>query len=249
MAFNFNGNTPTKIVYNSNNVYMLIYNGVVVWTAVKYIYQNGVLASGVTLSNLSNTNKTLYVGISDEPDDEEDHSTNLTVYVNNIDCTDYQYVDITLEHRAYVDYGSAYIKYGVGSANIMLNDDEGTKTSTVTLDVSSYTGMQNICFYLYTKNRSSEPTWGASAHIKITEIKLRYGSNQTSTHTHTSACYHTHTDACYVEEYYGECGDCGATYGSSVIGDECSKCGGTILESGGRRLTCTIAEGTKTCGY
>lgn len=31
MAFNFNGNVPTKIVYNGNNVNTLIYNGVTVW--------------------------------------------------------------------------------------------------------------------------------------------------------------------------------------------------------------------------
>ena len=50
MAFNFNGNTPKKILYNGLNVAKLIYNGVVVWmskelpdgyTQVEYIQGTG----------------------------------------------------------------------------------------------------------------------------------------------------------------------------------------------------------------
>lgn len=150
-------------------------NGILttVWRAIKHIYKNGVLTDGITIINLSNTNGTLYAGVGDEPDDGDDESTTLDAYIRNIDCTNYKYIDVTLEHRAYYNYGDAYIKYGIGPANIMLNDGEGTKTSTVTLDVSSLSGVQSISFYLYTKNKSSEPTWHADAHIKISEIKLR----------------------------------------------------------------------------
>lgn len=38
MAFKYNGNTPKKITYNSQNVKRLIYNNTVVWTASNPIY-------------------------------------------------------------------------------------------------------------------------------------------------------------------------------------------------------------------
>ena len=138
----------------------------------KTIFANGTFADGITISSLSNTNGILYAGVDDEPDDGEDESTTLTAYISNIDCSDYKYINITLEHNAYVNYGDAYIKYGIGSVNTTLNNAEGTKTSIITLDISSYSGAQSICFYLYTKNKSSESTWHASAWIKISEIKM-----------------------------------------------------------------------------
>jgi len=49
MAFNFNGNTPKKILYNGLNVAKLIYNGVVVWMSKVLAAIEGILP--LTLTN------------------------------------------------------------------------------------------------------------------------------------------------------------------------------------------------------
>ena len=49
MAFNFNGNTPKKILYNGLNVAKLIYNGVVVWMSKVLATVSGILP--LTLTN------------------------------------------------------------------------------------------------------------------------------------------------------------------------------------------------------
>ena len=49
MAFNFNGNTPKKILYNGLNVAKLIYNGVVVWMSKVLAIIEGILP--LTLTN------------------------------------------------------------------------------------------------------------------------------------------------------------------------------------------------------
>ena len=49
MAFNFNGNTPKKILYNGLNVAKLIYNGVVVWMSKVLATIEGILP--LTLTN------------------------------------------------------------------------------------------------------------------------------------------------------------------------------------------------------
>lgn len=49
MAFNFNGNTPKKILYNGLNVAKLIYNGVVVWMSKVLATISGILP--LTLTN------------------------------------------------------------------------------------------------------------------------------------------------------------------------------------------------------
>lgn len=49
MAFNFNGNTPKKILYNGLNVAKLVYNGVVVWMSKVLATISGILP--LTLTN------------------------------------------------------------------------------------------------------------------------------------------------------------------------------------------------------
>lgn len=49
MAFNFNGNTPKKILYNGLNVAKLVYNGVVVWMSKVLATVSGILP--LTLTN------------------------------------------------------------------------------------------------------------------------------------------------------------------------------------------------------
>ena len=48
MAFNFNGNTPKKILYNGLNVAKLVYNGVVVWTSKVLATISGILPLTLT---------------------------------------------------------------------------------------------------------------------------------------------------------------------------------------------------------
>ena len=48
MAFNFNGNTPKKILYNGLNVAKLIYNGVVVWMSKVLATIEGILPLNLT---------------------------------------------------------------------------------------------------------------------------------------------------------------------------------------------------------
>ena len=48
MAFNFNGNTPKKILYNGLNVAKLVYNGVVVWMSKVLATISGVLPLTLT---------------------------------------------------------------------------------------------------------------------------------------------------------------------------------------------------------
>ena len=48
MAFNFNGNTPKKILYNGLNAAKLVYNGVVVWTSKVLATISGILPLTLT---------------------------------------------------------------------------------------------------------------------------------------------------------------------------------------------------------
>lgn len=180
MAFNFNGNVPTRIVYNGNNVNTLIYNGVVVWTAENYLFSNGSLGSGITVTNatISGGKITAGVGSSASTDWEGEHEAeeaDIVVTISGLDLTNYSKLYISSTHEDYNAYGDAYCNVGIDNANtrfFTVNGCDGIVTRTITLDVSGYTGVHTLKFYLYAYSRSSYSGYHTNCQIGITEIKL-----------------------------------------------------------------------------
>ena len=170
MAFNFNGNVPTKIVYNGNNVNTLIYNGVTVWTANNYIYQNGTLASGITTSGFWTRDGYLFITANADNHEENSYSGQI----QNVDLTNYNKLDIVVDYNTYANYGDSSVSYGIDSCwtTGLPNSNNSVRGTTITIDVSSYTGKHYIGFGTWARNDSSEPTWGAWADLWIKEIRL-----------------------------------------------------------------------------
>ena len=175
MAFNFNGNVPTKIVYNGNNVNTLIYNGVVVWTAENYLFSNGSLGSGISVSGASISGGKIFTHIGSGADDEGNtEAVDRTVTISGLDLTNYSKLYISSTHDDKNAYGEAYCNVGIDSANtrFFTGNDVGTVTKTITLDVSGYTGVHSLKFYLYARSDSSYSGYHTNCQIGITEIKL-----------------------------------------------------------------------------
>lgn len=137
-----------------------------VWLA----YQNGSLASGVSLNNLSNDGSVLHCGVG--ADNHSDASTQCSI--NGIDLTNYSKMDVVLDYNAGANYGSGSVTCDIdGYWNGRALPESYDRTSTIlTFDVSSHTGTHFLGFGLYAENNSSEPTWGAWANVWIKEIKL-----------------------------------------------------------------------------
>ena len=77
----------------------------------------------------------------------------------------YKYAKVTLKCRAYANYGSVEIYFNGG----LVCEADATLTTTVYLDLSqSLTGTG----YVIAENRSSEPTWGASGRIAVSNVVL-----------------------------------------------------------------------------
>lgn len=88
MAFNFNGNTPKKILYNGLNVAKLIYNGVVVWMSKVLTAIEGILP--LTLTNCTGDD---LVGYKIYGNTEEVLPRGYT-RVEYLESTGTQYIDI-----------------------------------------------------------------------------------------------------------------------------------------------------------
>lgn len=180
MAVDFNSNIPININYDGYNidgdyitngdVYTLIYNGVTVWTASTYLYQNGVLASGITASNFTTRDGYLFVSVSADNHEETDNSARL----ENVDLTNYSKLDIVVDYNTYANYGDSSVSYGIDSCwtTGLPNSNNDVRSTTITIDISSYTGTHYIGFGVWARNDSSESTWGAWADLWIKEIKL-----------------------------------------------------------------------------
>lgn len=77
----------------------------------------------------------------------------------------YKYAKVTLKCRAYANYGSVDVQFN-GS---LVCKADATLTTTVYLDLSqALTGTG----YIFAENRSSEPTWGASGRIAVSNVVL-----------------------------------------------------------------------------
>ena len=167
--------TAIDVVLNGSTIALteveVIKNGVTttVWRAEFYVFQNGTLASGISLNALSNSGGYLQAGIG--ADNHE--SADTQVSVQNIDFTNYSKMDIVLNYNAGANYGSGTVAYGIDSYwTTALPGSYAWTSTTITLDISSYTGTHYIGFGLAAENNSSEPTWGAWANIQIAQIRL-----------------------------------------------------------------------------
>lgn len=182
MAFNFNGNVPTKIVYNGNNVNTLIYNGVVVWTAENYLFNNGSLGSGISISGatISGGKITAGVGSSASSDWEGDHEAEeaaIVVTISGLDLTNYSKLYISSTAYRVNAYGDAYCTVGIDTPHTynFITDANGegqNVNSTITIDVSGYTGVHSLQFYLYAYSHSSYTGYHSAVNLGITEIRL-----------------------------------------------------------------------------
>lgn len=172
MAIKINGNeVKYKILHNGGKLKIAYhrYGETVLWRAEKYIFQNGVLESGVTVNNLS-IGTTLYKEIEATNTDDEEK---CTCEIYNVDLTDYSKMDIEVNYRAYANYGDAHITCGIDEySKNRLPDQAFDEDKTITIDISSYTGKHFIGFYLYARNESSEPSWKAWAYLNIKSIRL-----------------------------------------------------------------------------
>lgn len=137
----------------------------ILWSAEEYIYQNGVLASGVTLKNFSNTGAVLSAGTN--ADSDEENQVEAKIY--GIDMTNYSKLEMIVEWYVSCVYGDVWAKYGID--DYVNRIDNGVKeTQTITLDISGYSGTHSLNFLFYAKNDSSY--YGADSTAKISSIKL-----------------------------------------------------------------------------
>lgn len=195
---------------------------------VKYVYQNGTLASDVTNNGFTNSGGYLHLGVGADNDD----SASAEGKIQNIDFTNYNKLEIILEYKNYVNYGSSETCYGIdGCWTTELPDSNNSRISkTITIDISSYTGKHFLGFGVDAENRSSEPTWHADSDVWIKQIKLydmvenSGSSGDTTTHVHTDACYKTVSyDPSSTSTSSGYCSGCGAYYTDHY--SSCSECG------------------------
>lgn len=171
----FDNMTAVDVILNGQTISLTdveVIKGVVtyqLWRAEKYIFQNGTLASGISLNGLSNSGGYLQAGIGAG----NHESADTQVSVQNIDFTNYSKMDIVLNYNAGANYGSGTVAYGIDSywATALPGSNKWTST-TITIDISAYTGTHYIGFGLSAENKSSEPTWHAWANIQIAQIRL-----------------------------------------------------------------------------
>lgn len=147
----------------------------ILWSAEEFVFQNGVLTDGVSYQKFTNSNGYLGAYVEAEQGEDPPYVASIMAFiVFDFDCTNYNYIDITLDYQMYANYGEATINYGLnGYLPTRLPDSNNSKVNTtITLDISSYSEVNSIGFALYAKNESSNPSWGASSSVWIKEIKL-----------------------------------------------------------------------------
>lgn len=144
-------------------------SGTVFWRAEQYIFQNGTLASGITNSGFEG-GASLHLGIGADNNSEASASAKI----QNVDLTNYSKMDIVVDYQTYANYGDSSVSYGIDNCwtTGLPNSNNNTVTTTITLDISSYTGTHYIGFGVWARNDSSESTWHASADVWIKEIRL-----------------------------------------------------------------------------
>lgn len=123
------------------------------------VFVNGVFAENITsITNLNLSNNTLNGSVEIDADDSDAE----TCSVNGIIMTDYSTMEVVVKCTRYESYsGHAYIYCGIDSWSRSIDGD-----TTVSFDISSYTGAHNLTFRL-------EVNDDASAYITISKIILK----------------------------------------------------------------------------
>lgn len=101
--------------------------------------------------------------------------TTKTCRIENIDLTNYNKMTITSICLTCNSYGTAYVNFGIDSANntfYNLESGEGSqeRTTVRTLDISGYTGVHNLVFYQYAHSASSY--WGYVSYADLGLVKV-----------------------------------------------------------------------------
>lgn len=126
-------------------------------------------------------NNSLYCSVSSAAgmNDTEAPSnpTVKNVSIENIDLTDYKKMTITSTSSAGCGYGSCYVKYGIDKTDqefysLPYLTGSQERTTVRTLDISKYTGIHTLKFYLYAKSDSSYYGYGCVASLGLTSIIL-----------------------------------------------------------------------------
>ena len=91
--------------------------------------------------------------------------------------TNYSKIYISSTAYRVNNHGDAYCTVGIDTPHTynFITDANGegeNVTSTITIDVSSYTGVHSLQFYLYAYSRSSYTGYHSAVNLGITEIKL-----------------------------------------------------------------------------
>lgn len=116
---------------------------------------------------------------SDWEGDHDPEEEELVVTISGIDLTGYSKLYISSTAAYSNHYGDAYCNVGIDTPHtqrfftVPNGQGSGVYTTTdITLDVSNYTGVHSLQFYLYAYSRSSYTGYHSSASLGITEIKL-----------------------------------------------------------------------------
>lgn len=135
-----------------------------------YVFQNGTLASGISNNGFTLSGGYLHLGVGADNNDEADASAKI----QNVDLTNYSKLDIVVDYQNYVNYGDSSVSYGIDNCwtTALPFTNDGKITTTITIDISSYSGTHYIGFGAWARNDSSEPTWHADANVWVKEIKL-----------------------------------------------------------------------------
>lgn len=151
----------------------------VLWSAELSIFASGILADGVTKSSEFTIKDDKLCATTERVG--QDKSDKTTVYLDGIDFTDYNRLEVSYHAAGWDTYGANWIKYRIGSGNDIQFSNGGNiqgKDGVLTVDVSELTGVQRLTFTLYAEENSSASGASACSSIKISEIRLHNETEQ-----------------------------------------------------------------------
>lgn len=135
-----------------------------------FIYNTGILADGVTLSEFTNVDSYLHAKCWAETTG----TVSVSAKVMGCDLTNFRTMRVTVDVSKYVGYGTATIKYGIDDATTELDIGNGItfKGLVVELDISEKTGAHDLIFDMNSVNQSSEITSHARVGVDISKIEV-----------------------------------------------------------------------------
>lgn len=131
------------------------------------VFVNGVIAENITShENFALSGSTLLGEVDVDPDE----SAEKDCVIGGIIMTNYSKMEVDIDYNTSVFFGSASIDYGIDSYTKSLPGTSSTSSTTLTFDISSYTGLHSLKFHVKAKSGSS--TYGAGCHVRIKRITL-----------------------------------------------------------------------------